>query len=79
MTTIKIKVDNKHNARILQKMLQAMSFVKEIESDLHVNEKQGQYGHLKKLLSSIEPGSLFSDIENPVKWQKEIRDEWNAY
>ena len=78
MTTIKIKVDNKHNARILQKMLQAMSFVKEIESDLHVNEKEEQYDHLKKLLSNIEPGSLFGEVENPVKWQKDIRDEWDA-
>jgi len=40
MTTIKIKVNNKRNARILQKMLQAMTFVKEIESDLPNNENR---------------------------------------
>ena len=40
MTTIKIKVNNKRNARILQKMLQTMTFVKEIESDLPNNENR---------------------------------------
>lgn len=60
-------------------MLQAMSFVKEIKSDLPTNEKQGQVDHLKRLLNNIAPGSIFSDIENPVKWQKEIRNEWNAF
>jgi len=39
--------------------------------------KTGTIWPIKK--NNIEPGSLFADIENPVQWQKDIRNEWNAY
>jgi len=40
------------------------------------SETNDQYDGLEKILNAIEPGSLFSEIKDPVEWQKQIRDEW---
>jgi hypothetical protein len=76
MTALKITVDNQQNAMMLMKMLRSMSFVKEIVADLPPDKADNQYDGLKKILTAIEPGSMFSDIKNPVDWQKQIRNEW---
>jgi hypothetical protein len=76
MTALKITVDNQQNALMLMKMLKSMSFVKKIEADLPTDKTDNQYDGLKKILNTIEPGSLFSDIKDPIEWQKQIRNEW---
>ena len=78
MTTIKITIDNRKNARLLTKMLKSMAFVKNIEEEFPVSENSNQFLLLKNFLNSIEPNSMFRDINNPVEWQKNIRDEWEA-
>ncbi len=42
MATIKITVDNKQNARMLQKLLRSMTFVKKVESDLPIEKGPAQ-------------------------------------
>jgi Xaa-Pro aminopeptidase len=37
-----------------------------------------QYENLKQIFSNIDPNNTFGDIHDPVKWQKEIRDEWET-
>jgi len=74
MTTLKITVDNKKNARLLTRILRNMNFVKLIEEDNNV--VQNQFIILKKMFSNLEPNKLFQEINDPVKWQMEIRDEW---
>ena len=76
MPTLKIKVDTKKNASFLKKLLQNFSFVKNIEDDLPVNPTQSQFDQLKRTLSTIEPGTMLNEIEDPVSWQKNIRHEW---
>jgi len=76
MTALKITVDNQQNALMLIKMLRSMSFVKEIIADLPTDKTDNQYDDLNKILTTIEPGSLFSEIKDPVEWQKQIRNEW---
>ncbi len=76
MTTLKVTVDNKKNARLLKKVLQNMRFVKKIEEEPDVDANQ--YTNLKRFFDEIKPNYLFQNITNPVKWQKEIRDEWEA-
>jgi len=78
MTTLKITVDNRKNAQLLTKLLKSMVFVKKVEEDLLVNERNDQFAMLKKIFNGTEPNSLFSGVINPVKWQKEIRDEWET-
>ena len=78
MTTLKITVDNRKNAQLLTKLLKSMVFVKKVEEDLPVSERNDQFSMLKKIFNVTEPNSLFSSVINPVKWQKEIRDEWET-
>jgi Xaa-Pro aminopeptidase len=65
------------NARLLSKILKNMKFVKKTEEENR--EASNQYANLKRVISNIEPNSIFRDIHDPVKWQKEIRDEWEAH
>jgi len=74
MTTIRITVDNKKNARLLTRILRNMNFVKRIEEDNNV--VHNQFVVLKKIFGNLEPNKLFQEISDPVKWQREIRDEW---
>ena len=76
MTTLKITVDNKKNARLLSKVLKNMNFVKKIEEENKASDNQ--YKTLNKLFNNIEHGKVFTEVDDPVKWQKEIRDEWEA-
>ena len=79
MTTITIHIDKKENAELLEKMLRELSFIEEIEisdDDNKVSEPQGSYVKLKKSLEQIEGKSVFKEIENPSKWQQDLRDEW---
>jgi hypothetical protein len=78
MTTLKITVNNRKNAQLLTKMLKSMAFVKKIEEDLPVSQNTDQFVTLKNIFSAIKPDSMFRDIMNPVEWQKNIRDEWEA-
>lgn len=78
MNTIRITVDNRKNARLLTKMLKSMAFVKKIEEDLPISDNSAQFALLNKLFKAIEPDSIFRDVNNPVEWQKNIRNEWEA-
>jgi hypothetical protein len=74
MTTLRITVDTKKNARLLTRILRNMNFVKRIEEDNNV--VHNQFVVLKKMFSNLEQNNLFREINDPVKWQREIRDEW---
>lgn len=78
MTTIKITVNNRKNARLLTKLLKSMTFVNKVEEDLPISKDANQFMSLKHFLNTIEPESVFRTINNPSEWQKELRDEWEA-
>jgi len=78
MTTIKITVNNRKNAQLLTKLLKSMAFVNKVEEDLPISQNANQLVSLKHFLNTIEPGSMFRTIKNPVEWQKELRNEWEA-
>ena len=78
MTTLRITVDSRKNAQLLTKLLKSMIFVTNIEEDLPVKHVTDQYSLLNKIFNTIEPNSLFRDIDNPVEWQNRIRNEWEA-
>ncbi|MFW6310592.1 MAG: hypothetical protein ACOC1D_05750 [Prolixibacteraceae bacterium] len=77
MTTLKITVDNKKNARLLVRLLRNMKFVKKVEEET-LQVHKNQYAALKELFSSIKANHLFQKIEDPVKWQKGLRDKWET-
>ena len=76
MTTLKITVDNKKNAKLLTRVLQNMKFVKKVEEEKKASDNQFQI--LSKLFDSIQPGKVFNQISDPVKWQKDIRHDWET-
>ena len=78
MTTLKITVNNRKNARLLTKLLKSMAFVNKVEEDFSISPNSDQFVSVKHLLSTIEPETMFRAINNPVEWQKELRDEWEA-
>jgi hypothetical protein len=78
MTTLRITVDNRKNAQLLTKMLKSIVFVKDVEEDITVNKSADQYKMLSQVLKTIKPNSVLNSIDNPVIWQKEIRDEWET-
>ena len=76
MTTIKVFVKSKRDAGLLIRLLRKVSFVEQIEeiekSDLSIN----QVAAVKSYLDKNSSASFFSDIVDPVSWQKNLRDEW---
>jgi hypothetical protein len=51
-----------------------MNFVKKIEQEQTIGKNQ--YAALKQLFNNLEKGELFSSIQNPIDWQRELRNEW---
>lgn len=78
MTTFKISVKNKRDAILLFRMLQKVSFVDKIEkSEASVSPGSGnQFNRIRKILKNKADSGLFKGIDDPVKWQREQRDEW---
>lgn len=80
MTILKITVEDK-KANSLRKLLQDVSYVKNIEEEhLAIVEKNdnGTVLHrIKKILDEAKGKDLFKDIEDPSEWQREIRKEWD--
>jgi len=60
------------------KLLKSMAFVKKVEEDLPVDISTDQFATLKSIFNNIEPDSLFRNVNNPIEWQKKLRDEWET-
>ncbi len=78
MTILKVTVDNKKNARLLQRMLQSMRFVTKIESELPPVENKSQFEQLQETLDSVKTDAPFPEIKDPLKWQNNLRNEWET-
>jgi hypothetical protein len=38
---------------------------------------RNKYSNLKKLLNQVHRKNIFQSIDDPVEWQRAIRDEWS--
>ena len=78
MTTVTELVDNAQNGALLEKMRRTLSFVETVNVDHHFlpEEPKGSYEKLKKAIEKAEEQDLLTDIDDPSKWQKNVRDEW---
>jgi hypothetical protein len=79
MTILKITVEDEQ-ADQLRNLLQAVSFVKNIEEE-HLSktnsvEPAPPYEKIKRLLEEAKGKNLFKDID-PAAWQRAIRKEWD--
>ena len=77
MNTIKISVKSGDDAQLLIRLLRSMNMVLSAEEEATVpGLQENQYQKLNNILTKYASPSLFSKINNPVNWQREIRDEW---
>lgn len=78
MTTVTVQVDNEQNAALLEKMLKALSFVETVNVDhsFLVEEPKGSYQRLKQAIDKADGQDVLTHIDDPSKWQKDLRDEW---
>jgi hypothetical protein len=80
MTVLKITVEDEQ-ADLVRKLLHGVSFVKSIEEEpvvkLELPEKGSTVDRIKKILDEAKHKNLFTDIKDPVEWQRELRKEWD--
>ena len=76
MNTISVTVDQGKNALMLAEWLENIHFVQEVKIDID-KTANGNFDDIQKALDAIKSKHLFSDIIDPVAYQKSIRDEWN--
>ena len=79
MRVLKVTVED-DSANLLKKLLQEVSFVKNVEEEsttANFQEPESPYERLKKIQQEIGDKDLFKDIEDPSTWQREIRKEWD--
>ena len=76
MTTLKVSVKNKRDASLLVRLLKRVSFVEKIEEVEKPKPAINQIAKVTSYLAKNSNMSLFSDIADPVTWQKKLRDEW---
>ena len=76
MNTISVTVDKGNNALMLVEWLKNIRFVQEVKIDID-KTASGNLEGIQKALDAIKSKQLFSDIDDPVAYQRSIRDEWN--
>jgi hypothetical protein len=81
MTIIKVTVGDEQ-AVSLRGILSEVSYVKKIEQEQVVttdgiSDSQSVSYRVKTILDKANRKNLFQDIEDPSKWQRELRREWN--
>jgi len=76
MNTISVTVEQANHAFMLAELLKNIRFVQDVAVDIEKPSK-GNVEAVQKALDGIRSENLFSDIDDPVEYQKRLRDEWN--
>jgi hypothetical protein len=77
MTILKVSVKNNEDANTLVRMLKKLSFVQDVEKlEPETTEVSDQYASLSEIIDQQASPALFQEIEDPIHWQKALRDEW---
>ena len=75
MTILKVMVDDEQ-ADELKRLLHDIAIVKSVEEE-QTGVLNGSAQRIKEILESAKGKDLFSDIVDPVEWQRNIRKEWD--
>ena len=76
MSTLSITVEHANQAHMLADWLKNIRFVSEV-SIHHDVRSSGNVNEVQRILDSIKIENVLSQIDDPVAYQKTIRDEWN--
>ena len=77
MNTISVTVEQTNHTYMLAEWLKNIRFVKEVNIEVKKPASSGNMEAVQKVLDSIQSKHLFSDIIDPVAYQRQLRDEWN--
>ncbi len=77
MNTLKISVKSDKDALLLIRLLKSLNFVTKIEPVEEDATTKNQVNNLKLLLDKLADKKLFSKINDPVNWQRQLRNEWS--
>ena len=75
MSTLSVTVEHTNQALMLADWLKNIRFVREVTVDVDKGAR-GNANDIQKMLDAIKSEQLFSDIVDPVAYQRQIRDEW---
>lgn len=79
MTVLKITIEDEQ-AGLLRTLLKDLPYIKKVEEEpgwpIHEATNTTVLKNIKKILEDAKGKNLFNDIDDPVKWQREIREEW---
>jgi len=76
MSTIYVTVEQANHAFMLAEWLKNIRFVQDVTIDID-KTASGNIEAVQKALDAIQSKHLFSDISDPVAYQRNLRDEWN--
>ena len=75
MSTISVTVEQASQALMLAEWLKNIRFVQDVNIDINKAES-GNVKAVQKALDALKSKNPFSDIDDPVAYQKRLRDEW---
>ena len=76
MSTISVTVEQADHALMLAEWLKNIRFVQDVVVDIG-KTASGNAEKVQKAFESIQSKHLFSEIVDPVEYQRHLRDEWN--
>ena len=76
MSTLSVTVEHANQAFMLADWLKNIRFVRDVTIGIE-NVANGNADAIQKKLDAIKSERLFSEVIDPVEYQKQIRDEWN--
>jgi len=76
MSTISVTVEQPNQAFMLVEWLKNIRFVQDVTIDVNM-AASGNVAAVQKALDAIQSKHLFSDVIDPVDYQRRIRDEWS--
>ena len=76
MSTIYVTVEQANQAFMLVEWLKNIRFVQDVTIDVTMAASEN-VDAVQKALDAIQSKHLFSDVIDPVDYQRRIRDEWN--
>jgi hypothetical protein len=76
MSTISVTVEQTSQALMLVEWLKNIRFVKEVNIEVE-KPSVGNVEAIQKALDAAKSMNIFSDIDDPVAYQRQLRDEWN--
>jgi hypothetical protein len=75
MSTVFVTVDKANHALMLAEWLRKIQFVKDVSVEID-KSSSGNVEAVQKALDAIQSKRLFSEIIDPVAYQRQLRDEW---